>query len=97
MPADNKPYVVSPDGLTVTFTQPTTLPEMPDDMAVNFLADPEIAIEFALQHLEPWEVAAFLADRKAFRPLLPWILEARGRIHVAEGDWSTFDAMQTTQ
>jgi len=67
------------------------LPEMPDDMAVRFLADPEIAIEFALQHLEPWEVAVFLEDRKSFRPLLPWILGARAAIQAAKGDWTGLD------
>lgn len=74
-----KTYVTSPDG-TITFTAPTTLPELPDDMALTFLADPEIAIGFALDHLEPWEVAEFLHDRRLFRPLLSWVHMCRERM-----------------
>lgn len=70
--ATNRPYEITPEG-HIRFTGPAYLPEMPDDLALRFLMDPEIAIGFALDHLEPFEVAEFLKDRRDGRNLKPWL------------------------
>lgn len=47
-----------------------TSPRLP---SVADLADHAIAINFALDHLEPFEVSEFLRERREGQNLAPWV------------------------
>lgn len=40
---------------------------------VAALADPRAAIDFALDHLQPFEVADFMRERRDGKDLKPWL------------------------
>ncbi|MER9614559.1 hypothetical protein [Mesorhizobium sp. M0207] len=55
----------------MTNMMPARLPSLP--ASADALADPDIAIAFALDCLEHFEVSSFLADRRAGRDLGAWL------------------------
>lgn len=67
------------------------------DDILNSLTNPEAAIAFALDHLEAFEVAEFLSERREGKSLLPWIETWQARRKVANGDWSGFDRLDAAE
>ncbi|MER9490165.1 hypothetical protein NKI50_30180 [Mesorhizobium sp. M0563] len=55
----------------MTSLTPARLPSLP--ASADAFADPDIAITFALDCLEHFEVSAFLADRRAGSDLTGWL------------------------
>lgn len=55
----------------MTNLTPARLSPLPASAAA--FADPDFSITFALDHLEHFEVSAFLADRRAGRDLAGWL------------------------
>ncbi|WP_457153130.1 hypothetical protein [Mesorhizobium sp. P5_C1] len=55
----------------MTLLTPARLPSLP--ASADAFADPDIAINFALDCLEHFEVGSFLADRRAGRALTGWL------------------------
>lgn len=53
-------------------TAPTTDAEM-----LTMLRNPEIAIGFALEHLQDWELREFFKDWKEDADMTPWLSEWR--------------------
>ncbi|MCL6706694.1 hypothetical protein M8R20_06765 [Pseudomonas sp. R2.Fl] len=55
---------------------------------LRYLKNPEIAIGFALEHLEDWELRGFFKDWKADADMTPWLEAWRTDQKAALGDWS---------
>lgn len=47
-----------------------------DAEMLRLLRNPEIAIGFALEHLQPWELGMFFKDWKEGKDLGPWLQRA---------------------
>lgn len=57
-----------------------------EDGMLYLLKDPEFAIGFALEHLQPWELQAFFQDWKNGEDMEGWLIEwqeKQGRAHIA--------------
>lgn len=57
---------------TETTTAPTTDAEM-----LRLLRNPEFAIRFAMEHLQPWELAMFFTDWQDDADMTGWLREWR--------------------
>lgn len=68
MPSNNN----ATTNLIPFLTASTTDAEM-----LKMLRDPEIAIGFALEHLQPWELALFFKDWKDDADMTGWLTEWR--------------------
>lgn len=62
-----------------------------DAEMLRYLANPEMAIGFALEHLEDFELRAFLKDWKDGADMVPWLEGWRIDQRAGMGDWSGHD------
>lgn len=61
-------HMTTASNIFATLTASTTKAEM-----LSMLRNPDFAIGWALEHLEPFELASFFTDYKADADLSPWL------------------------
>jgi hypothetical protein len=62
-----------------------------DAEMLGMLKNPEVAIGFALEHLQPWELRAFFRDWKEEAGMTPWLKAWRADQRAGSGDWSAHE------
>jgi hypothetical protein len=80
--------MTSQTSISTTNIFPTLTASTTDAEMLRMLRNPEIAMGFALEHLEDFEFRQFFQDWKDDADMTPWLETWRTDQKAGQGDWS---------